>query len=97
VDIPEPRPGLVIHYAYLWFDEARRGREEGVKDRPCVIVHTLNKDGRTFAYVAPITHSPQPPESNAVELPPATKQRLGLDDQPSWVVTSEVNRFEWPG
>jgi hypothetical protein len=95
VEIPEPKAGLVIQYAYLWFDEARQGREEGVKGRPCVITHTLNKDERTFVFVAPITHTPQ--SENAVDMPPATGQRLGLDDAPSWVVTSEVNRFEWPG
>jgi hypothetical protein len=32
-----------------------------------------------------------------MRLPPATKARLGLDDQDSWVVTTEVNRFIWPG
>jgi hypothetical protein len=33
----------------------------------------------------------------AIELHPATKARLGLDDPRSWVVVSEVNRFVWPG
>lgn len=31
---PEPTPGLVIGYAYLWEREARAGRDESVKDRP---------------------------------------------------------------
>ncbi len=34
---------------------------------------------------------------DAIELPTATKTRLGLDDERSWVVVSEVNRFVWPG
>lgn len=25
------------------------------------------------------------------------KRRLGLDDAPSWVVTTEFNAFRWPG
>ena len=35
---PEPRPGLVIRFSYLWKPEADAGRVEGVKDRPCAIV-----------------------------------------------------------
>jgi hypothetical protein len=35
-----PLPGQVIGYAYLWWNEARVGREDGVKDRPCDIVLT---------------------------------------------------------
>ncbi|MBZ0261591.1 MAG: hypothetical protein K8F90_13440, partial [Hyphomicrobiales bacterium] len=33
----------------------------------------------------------------AVEIPQATKRRLGLDDARSWVVLTEANRFTWPG
>jgi hypothetical protein len=36
--LPEPVPGLVIRYAYLWLDEHRQGLEEGVKDRPCAVI-----------------------------------------------------------
>ncbi len=32
-----------------------------------------------------------------MELPLGAKKRLGLDDAPSWIVTSELNRFVWPG
>ena len=96
--LPEPQPGLVIRYAYLWRDEARRGRDEGVKDRPCVIVHaTREAHAQVIVTVAPITRAdPRAPE-DAVTLPAATKRRLGLDAQPSWIITTEVNRFRWPG
>ncbi len=33
----------------------------------------------------------------AIEVPAATKLRLGLDDLPSWVITSEANAFLWTG
>ncbi|HEY7577995.1 MAG TPA: hypothetical protein VH855_10400 [Acetobacteraceae bacterium] len=47
--------------------------------------------------VLPITHSvPADPEL-AVEIPAAVKQRLRLDDDRSWVVLTEANRFIWPG
>lgn len=32
-----------------------------------------------------------------VEIPAATKRRLGLDDECSWIVLTESNRFVWPG
>jgi hypothetical protein len=98
VSLPEPSPGLVIGYAHLWHGEARQGREEGAKDRPCVIVlsTTRNEFGNTVT-VAPVTHRPPLDPGAAVELPAATKRRLGLDAERSWVVVSEVNRFRWPG
>lgn len=94
---PAPEPGLVIRYSYLWRREADRGLEEGRKDRPCVVVLAvrLTSSGLTVL-VAPITHTPSSDE-DAVEIPPATKRRLGLDDDRSWVVTTEVNAFVWPG
>lgn len=47
--------------------------------------------------VAPITHRPPAAGDRAVELPQATKRRLGLDEQRSWIVTNDLNRFVWPG
>jgi hypothetical protein len=97
--LPEPRPGLVISYAFLWHEEHRRGREEGVKNRPCVIVISSlrSDDGATIVRVAPITHrSPDDPVM-AIELPLSVKKHLGLDDQRSWIMLDEMNVFEWPG
>lgn len=96
--LPEPVPGLVISYAYLWRDEALRGQEEGRKDRPCVIILAVeDADGRKVVTVAPITHSPPTYAESALEIPPATKQRLGLDGERSWVIAADLNRFAWPG
>jgi hypothetical protein len=98
VSWPEPRPGLVIRYAYLWQREHDVGREEGVKDRPCAIVLAFEEtDGEKTVYVLPITHAPPVDPDDAIELPPATKARLGLDSERSWIVVSEGNRFIWPG
>lgn len=97
--IPTPEPGLVISYAYLWHDEHKAGREEGLKDRPSVIVLVVAResDEATIVTVLPITHSaPQDPRS-AVEIPLAVKRHLGLDDARSWIVVSEGNEFLWPG
>lgn len=95
---PDPRPGLVIRYSYLWQREHTGGREEGVKDRPCAIVVAIDgEDGDKTVYVLPITHAQPPDPADAVELPPTTKLRLGLDSERSWVVVSEGNSFIWPG
>ncbi len=96
--LPIPERGLVISYAYLWQSEHEQGREEGAKDRPCVIVLAVEDiAGKPFITVAPVTHSvPDNPDA-AVEIPLATKRRLGLDDARSWVIVSEGNRFTWPG
>lgn len=92
--LPKPVPGLVISYAYLWRDEALRGLEEGRKDRPCVIILSVEEsDGRTLVTVAPVTHSPPAHAESALELPAATKQRLGLDGDRSWVIAADLNRF----
>ena len=88
----------MIRYSYLWRSEHLRGQEEGVKDRPCaVILVTEREDDSQIVTVLPITHASPSDPVFALEIPPATKQRLGLDDERSWVVLSEANRFLWPG
>jgi hypothetical protein len=95
---PAPVPGLVIRYAYLWREEDRRGQEEGIKNRPCAVVTVVASDqGGEMVTVLPITHTPPAEPSAALEIPHATKQRLGLDDERSWIVIAEANRFKWPG
>jgi hypothetical protein len=98
VPFPKPVQGLVIRYSYLWRSEHLRGQEEGVKDRPCaVILATTQEDGQEVVTVLPITHTPPEAAAFAVEIPAATKARLGLDRERSWVLLTETNRFVWPG
>lgn len=95
---PTPTPGLVIRYSYLWRSEHLRGQEEGVKDRPCAVLLAMTDDeGEQKVIVLPVTHTPPNDAAHAVEIPAATKRRLGLDDERSWIVVSESNRFTWPG
>jgi hypothetical protein len=94
----KPEIGWVIRHAYLWWNEARKGREEGLKDRSCAIVHLRqNEDQDTEVFIAPITHTPPEVPEKAIAIPQTTKTRLGLDTQASWIITTEVNRFIWPG
>jgi hypothetical protein len=44
-----------------------------------------------------ITHTPPRDRSDAVEIPMPVKRMLRLDDERSWVVLTEANRFVWPG
>lgn len=98
MSLPAPRPGLVISYSYLWADERRQGRDEGIKDRPCAVVAARQTlEGREIVTVIPVTHSPPRDPTLAVEIPPAIKAHLGLDDLRSWIVLSETNDFVWPG
>jgi hypothetical protein len=98
VALDPPKPGQVIGYRYLWWGEHRKGQEEGAKDRPCAVVYAVEKqDGKTRVYVLPITHTKPHENENGMEMLAQWKQHLGLDDQPSWIITSELNHFEWPG
>jgi len=98
VSFPNPVAGLVIRYAYLWRSEHERGLEEGAKDRPCaVLLSIIDEAGEKKVVVLPITHTPPHDHTLAVEIPAATKRRLGLDDERSWIVLAEANRFTWPG
>jgi len=95
---PEPRPGLVIRYSYLWRRQAVSGREEGNKDRPCAVVLALqDKAGRTRVVAVPITHTAPEVLGEAIEIPAVIKARLGLDTERSWIVLNEANDFFWPG
>ena len=94
-----PQRGSVIRYAYLWADEHRRGRDEATKERPSLVLAlTVRQDnGATQVLVLAITHTKPTNPSDAVPLPPNVKRQLGLDDDASWIVTTEANAFLWPG
>jgi hypothetical protein len=94
VSWPRPEPGLVVRYSYLWRNEARLGREEGSKVRPCAVVLVILEDGnRPKVRVLPITHVVPSDPADAFEVPLPTKRRLGLDEERSWIVLNEANDF----
>ena len=61
-----------------------------------VVVARIISGNRTQLLVAQVTHS-EPDRGNGVEIPPPVKRHLGLDRERSWIVTTELNRFNWPG
>lgn len=99
MNLVPPEPGSVIRYCYLWADEHGRNREEGRKDRPAVVlaIAVRTHDDRTEVLVLPVTHTPPAAPSDAIAIPLQVKRRLKLDQDASWIVTSEANAFIWPG
>ena len=94
--LPEPKPGLVIRYDYLWADEAAAGREHG-KDRPaCLLAASDSTMAPRFVVILPITHTPPRDDTVGIEIPPIVREAIGLDDAPAWVIVSEYNVDEWP-
>ena len=95
----EIRVGWVFRYAYLWDWQHRQGRDEGDKVRPCLVLAIVmtTENGASVVRVLPITHAPPIDPADAIEIPAATKARLGLDEARSWIVLTESNRFTWPG
>lgn len=94
--LPEPEPGLVIRYDYLWTHEAAAGRDQG-KERPACLVAAMDPSASPrFVVILPITHSQPAGGTIGVEIPAKVRDALGLDDAPSWVIVSEHNIDEWP-
>jgi hypothetical protein len=96
VALPDPKPGLVIRYDYLWSREAAAGRDQG-KDRPaCLVAATDPVTSPRFVVILAITHTRPDKDTVGVEIPARVRAALGLDDAPSWVIVSEHNVDEWP-
>lgn len=94
--LPEPRPGLVIRYDYLWSLEAAAGRDQG-KERPaCLVAATDPATSPRFVVILPITHTRPDKDTVGVEIPAKVREALGLGDAPGWVIVSEHNVDEWP-
>ncbi|HEY6456271.1 MAG TPA: hypothetical protein VIY90_13445 [Steroidobacteraceae bacterium] len=68
MSFPEPHPGLVIRYSYPW----KREHEE--EDR----------EGEREVLILAITHIEPDDPADGIEIPPQTKNRLGLDHDRSW-------------
>ena len=97
--LPVPQLGLVIHFNYLGKREEQQGSDNARYPRPAVIVlaFTRGEDGAQVVVVAPVTHAPPRPGTDAIEMPAQVKRKLSLDGERSWVVVDEVNMFVWPG
>lgn len=97
MSFPDPVPGLVIRHRFLWSREASRGRREGSKPRPCVVIAAVKRPNTVRVTLAPITHSPPADARACVAMPPRITRELKLDDDPQWLRFDELNSFDWPG
>jgi hypothetical protein len=89
--------GHIIAYEYLWRSKAG-SREDGEKVYPAAVVLARRDLGPTpVAYVLGISHMPPDGSQRAIQVPRKLKRFLGLDDEPSWIYTDQVNVFVWPG
>lgn len=97
--LPDPVPGLVIRYGFLWSHESARGQVEGTKDRPCAIIVAAKREphGAVKVTLAPITHTPPTDHDTCLALSAATCKVLGLDGHKQWLRFDELNTFDWPG
>ncbi|MXY39781.1 MAG: hypothetical protein F4160_17095 [Rhodospirillaceae bacterium] len=98
--LPDPEPGLVVRYDYLWTHEAAAGRDQG-KTRPACLVAATDPSVRPrYVVLLPITHTPPGDDTVGdtvgIAIPARVGQALGLDDTPGWVIVSEHNIDEWP-
>ena len=87
-----PRPGDILRYVYLFHRESR-DRDEGVKDRPVVVIDA-DPATRRVAVVAITTKGERHP--GTIALPDAVASAAGLS-RGSAVVVSEYNAFTWLG
>ena len=58
---------------------ARAAQRWGQGPALCIVLTRQTQLGNTMVYVLPITHTPPLTHKDGIEIPPATKQRLGLD------------------
>ena len=94
--LPDPKPGLIVRYDYLWSRAAAAGRDQG-KDRPtCLVAASDSLTRPRYVVLLPITHSTPDAGTIGIEIPAKVKQAIGLDDAQSWVIISEYNVDEWP-
>ena len=95
--LPTPEAGLVVHYEFLWSHEHADGATEGEKRRPALIIAATKEGNETTVILAPITHLMPRGTGTSVEIPTKVKAHLGLDEDRSWVILTELNKFTWPG
>ena len=54
-------------------------------------------EGEMRVYVLHVTRYQTDKDTEAVAIPATVRQRLGLDEERSWIVVTEANVFAWPG
>jgi len=94
---PDPVPGLIVRYDYLWRDQQAAGQQQGSKERPsAIITASLSAEGGDhIVLICAISHEAPENDSECVRIPAKVAKYLGLDDRPQWIRTSEYNEVLW--
>jgi hypothetical protein len=93
----EPPIGNLVAYEYLWLSQ-RNAREDGAKVYPVALIFAKRIVASvTMAYAIGMSHKPPDASEKAIEVPRKLKRHLGLDEEPSWMYTDQLNEFTWPG
>ena len=79
MSLPEPRPGLVIRYDYLWTREAAVGRDQERSAQPVWSLPWTPPPRRASLSFFPITHAWPERGTVGVEIPAKVREVLGLD------------------
>ena len=108
--VPDPVPGLIFRYGYLWLEEFRKQRTDPAKDRPaCIAMQVVGSQNPNLpvagsaalapgdVIIFPITIQPPRFGDIAIELSADEKRLCRLDPaSPSWLIVSEFNADSWP-
>jgi hypothetical protein len=62
-----------------------------------VVVARIEEAAGLLILVAPVTQTAPEKTGDIIEIPSNVKKQLGLDEDRSWIVVTELNRFIWPG
>ncbi len=91
--IDELRIGHVLRYVYLFASEEAAGRDEGVKERPVVVIN-VDHEARLVHVLAVTTKGDGKP--GAIPIPADVAAAANLSPTSSVLVT-EYNEFRWLG
>lgn len=97
--LPDPVPGLVVGYDFLFREQAESGMENASKPHPAAIVLVVENEGRTRTGLVAISHSAPSRENAAfyMKLRPDECREIGLDAGDHWINLRDINLFDWPG
>lgn len=62
-----------------------------------MVIERRDAEGRSELMVVPVTTQTPARPDEGFEIPARVKSFLGLDADRCWIMTTELNRFRWPG
>jgi hypothetical protein len=97
--LPEPRPGLVVGYDFLFREQAAAGMDTSGKPHPAAIILVVRQEVQTRVSLVAISHAPPSPGEAPLrmKLTPAECRQMGLDAGDHWINLRDINAFDWPG